>query len=269
MFISFAAMQGISCMAEWFLSELAGVIRQELGRQCLVFNAGFLKFRSVLLHMLQGERAHGDILRLGGCVLAGDLSRVALLAQQGVRCITLTWNGENELGSGHDTPRGLTDFGREAVREMERQGILVDVSHLNDAGFDDVLAAASRPFLASHSNSRAVCGVSRNLTDEQFKAICASGGVAGINLYTEFLGNDPVTVETICDHIIHWMDLGGAKHIALGGDLDGCETLPVGFTGVNDWPAVAATLANRGLSAAEIEDIFWNNAMRMWGKCCM
>ena len=103
----------------------------------------------------------------GGAALAGDITRVKKLADDGVRCMTLTWNGENELGSGHTTTHGMTDFGRQAVREMEDRGILVDVSHLNDTGYADLFETARRPFVATHSNARSICSHKRNLTDDK------------------------------------------------------------------------------------------------------
>ena len=167
-----------------------------------------------------------------GSALAGDITRVHTLAEQGVRAITLTWNGENELGSGHTTDHGLSEFGKEAVREMEKEGVLVDVSHLNDECFDEVVAHATRPFVASHSNSRAVCGVKRNLTDDQFRTIRDMGGIVGLNYCSEFLSNDAtdetaadVTFDQLAAHIEHWLDLGGEDVIALGGDWDGA-TVP-------------------------------------------
>ncbi|MBP5212764.1 MAG: membrane dipeptidase, partial [Pyramidobacter sp.] len=100
-----------------------------------------------------------------GSTLNGKLERVQVLANDGVRCMTIVWNGENELGSGHTTMHGLSAFGREAIPEMERLGMLVDVSHLNDAGFEDLFAIAKKPFVATHSNARSVCPHKRNLTD--------------------------------------------------------------------------------------------------------
>ena len=124
--------------------------------------------------------------------------------------------------------------------------------------------AVSKTVSASHSNSRMVWGVTRNLTDEQFRAIMATGGVAGLNEYTDFLGGGPVTLDTVCDHALHWLDLGGAKHVALGGDLDGCEELPQGFTGVESYPALAETMLRRGIPEDTVRDIFWNNAARLF-----
>ena len=112
----------------------------------------------------------------GGAALAGDITRVKKLADDGVRCMTLTWNGENELGSGHTTTHGMTDFGRQAVREMEDRGILVDVSHLNDTGYADLFETARRPFVATHSNARAICSHKRNLTDDMIREMVGSDG---------------------------------------------------------------------------------------------
>ena len=109
------------------------------------------------------------------------------LAECGVRMLTLTWNGENELGSGNETEKGLTQFGRGAVAALEAAGIVIDVSHLNDRGFWDLTQIVSRPLVASHSDARAVRDHPRNLTDDQFCWIVRHGGLVGINYCTRFL----------------------------------------------------------------------------------
>lgn len=190
-----------------------------------------------------------------------DPGRLEELAALGFRVSTLTWNEQNPLAGSHRTGGGLTAQGREYVRQAQKHGIVIDVSHLSDEAFWDIMDITEGPIVASHSNSRAVWGVSRNLTDDQFKAICQSGGVVGLNLYTYFLGKDPVTLDTVCDHALHWLDLGGEKHMALGGDLDGCESLSGGFTGVECYPLLAEAMAKRGIPEKTIEDIFWNNAL--------
>lgn len=186
----------------------------------------------------------------------------------GFRITTLGWNEQNVLCGSHKTGGGLTDLGREYIFEAQRLGMLIDVSHISDEAFWDIMDITEGPVLATHSNSRAICDVSRNLTDEMFKAICHTGGVAGLNLYTEFLGEN-ATLDTACDHILHWLDLGGEKHVALGGDLDGCDSLPNGFGGVEDYPKLADSLLHRGVSEQIIYDMFWNNAMGVIEKCCM
>ena len=186
----------------------------------------------------------------------------------GFRITTLGWNEQNVLCGSHKTGGGLTDLGREYIFEAQRLGMLIDVSHISDEAFWDIMDITEGPVLATHSNSRAICDVSRNLTDDMFKAICQTGGVAGLNLYTEFLGEN-ATLDTACDHILHWLDLGGEKHVALGGDLDGCDDLPVGFAGVQDYPKLAECLLAHGVGEQTVYDIFWNNAMGVIEKCCM
>ena len=137
------------------------------------------------------------------------------------------------------------------------------MSHISDEGFWDIMEQTQAPVLATHSNSRALCGHSRNLTDDMFRAICRTGGVAGINQYADFLGESP-TLDTACDHIFHFMELDPTgKHIALGGDLDGCEQLSQGFEGIQSYPALARRLLERGLGEETIRDIFWNNALNV------
>lgn len=183
------------------------------------------------------------------------------LHQIGFRISTLGWNEQNVLTGSHKTGGGLTDRGREYVREAQRLGMLVDVSHISDEGFWDIMEIAQAPIVASHSNSRAVCDHSRNLTDDMFKAICQTGGVAGFNQCAPFIGEHP-TLDTVCDHILHFLELDpSGKHIALGGDLDGCDELPEGFEGVQSYPAMAQRLLERGVSEEMLRDIFWNNAL--------
>ena len=185
------------------------------------------------------------------------------LHQIGFRITSLGWNEQNVLTGSNVTGGGLTDQGREYVREAQRLGMLVDVSHISDEGFWDIMEQSQAPVLATHSNSRALCGHSRNLTDDMFRAICRTGGVAGINQYADFLGESP-TLDTACDHIFHFMELDPTgKHIALGGDLDGCEQLSQGFEGIQSYPALARRLLERGLGEETIRDIFWNNALNV------
>lgn len=183
------------------------------------------------------------------------------LQKIGFRIASLGWNEQNPLTGSHVTGGGLTDLGREFVKEAQRVGILIDVSHISDEGFWDIIEIAEAPVVATHSNSRSVWDVSRNLTDEMFRAICQTGGVAGMNLYGAFLGENP-TIDTVCDHIFHFMDMDpDGKHISLGGDLDGCDQLPVSFSGVQDYPKLSTRLLERGLDEKTVQNIFWNNAV--------
>lgn len=181
----------------------------------------------------------------------------------GFRITTLGWNESNTLAGSHKTGEGLSEKGRAYVRKAQELGMLVDVSHISDAAFWDIMEITKAPVIASHSNSRTVWNVSRNLTDEMFLAICKTGGVVGINLYTDFLGND-ADLDTVCDHILHFLTLDSTgKHIALGGDLDGCEELPKEFAGVQDYQKLAGRLLDRGVNENTVMDIFWNNAFEL------
>ena len=187
----------------------------------------------------------------------------------GFRISSLGWNESNPLTGSHKTGGGLTDQGREFVKEAQRLGILVDVSHISDEGFWDMMDITNAPIIATHSNSRAVWNESRNLTDEMFLAICKPGGVAGYNACAEFTGENP-TIDTICDHIFHFMELDpSGKHIALGGDLDGVDNMPAGFDGVQSWPVLAQRLLERGLSEETVMDIYWNNILGVMKRCSM
>ena len=196
-----------------------------------------------------------------GSALAGDLSRVHTLAEQGVRAITLTWNGENELGSGHTTDHGMSEFGKAAVREMEKENILVDVSHLNDPGFADLLEVATKPFVATHSNARALCSHKRNLTDDMIREMVRRDCLIGLNYYGPFLrvGGAVRSLDDVYRHVAHFFDLGARKNLALGSDFDGAVLPPC-----LDSPEKAADfyeyLLSRGVSQQDADGIFFENA---------
>lgn len=190
-----------------------------------------------------------------------DPAALEKLYNLGFRISTLGWNEKNCLTGSHKTGGGLTKRGREYVKECQRLGILVDVSHISDEAFWQIMEITEAPIVATHSNSRSVYDVSRNLTDDMFRAIVNTGGVAGYNLCAEFTGDAP-TLDTVCDHILHFTELDpSGKHIALGGDLDGITNMPRGFTGVQDYPKLARRLLERGMTEGMIYDIFWNNAI--------
>ena len=212
----------------------------------------------ILEHRKAGKMS--AILTLEGTAGFGhDPALLEDLYTIGFRVVSLGWNEKNPLTGSHVTGGGLTDMGREFVREAQRLGFLVDVSHISDEGFWDMMQITEGPILATHSNSRSVFSNSRNLTDDMFRAICETGGVAGYNACDEFTGANP-TVDTICDHIFRFLELDpDGKHVALGGDLDGVSKMPEGFDGVQSWPVLANRLLHRGLDENQVRDIFWNN----------
>lgn len=198
-----------------------------------------------------------------GSALAGRIERVSLLAKQGVRYMTLVWNGENELGSGHTTDHGLSDFGKAVVPEMEKEGILVDVSHLNDPGFEDLFAIAKKPFMATHSNARSICSHKRNLTDDMIREMVRRNCLIGLNYFVKFLedNGNVESLDQLMKHVEHFFKLGAEKNLALGSDFDGavlpeCLNTPEKAAGLYDY------FIARGLSKEQAEGIMFRNAER-------
>ena len=202
-----------------------------------------------------------------GSVLAGDLSRVRVLAEAGVCAITLVWNGENEIGSGHGTGHGLSAFGRAVIPEMERCGILVDVSPLNDPGFEDLLEVAQKPFLATHSNARAVAGHRRNLTDEMIREMVRRGCLIGLNYFVSFLrdGGEVTSLDDLYRHIVHFLELGASKNLALGSDFDGAA-LPDCLNTPQKAAEAYGYLLARGIGQKQADGIFYQNARRFFAE---
>lgn len=190
------------------------------------------------------------------------------LYQIGFRISTLGWNEKNVLAGSNVTGGGLTDLGREYVKQAQKLGMIIDVSHISDEAFWDIMDITQSPVIATHSNSRQVYAHKRNLTDDMFRTICQTGGVAGMNLYADFLG-EHADLDTVCDHVFHLLELDPeGKHISLGGDLDGCDILPKGFDGIQSYCTLAERLLQRGLREDMLHNIFWNNALGVIRTCC-
>ena len=260
-------------MKEWGAGEPEEVFRRELEtlRSELQRNASLIR-QAFSAEDIKANRAQGimsAILTIEGPAGFGfGPAKLEDLYRAGFRITTLGWNEDNVLTGSHITGGGLTDLGRAYVREAQRLGMLIDVSHISDQGFYDIMDMTLAPVIASHSNSRYVHNVSRNLTDDMFLEICRTGGVAGFNQYADFIGKS-CDIGTACDHILHFMELDpSGRHIALGGDLDGCEELPSGFAGVQDYPRFAQCLLEHGLDENTVQDIFWNNALALIQKSC-
>lgn len=202
----------------------------------------------------------------GAELLDCDADRVDAVAAWGVKLLNLTWNHRNLLsGSNREDPeQGLTEAGCSFVRALESCGIYADVSHLSDAGFWDLARMAKRPIVASHSNARSLCPHSRNLTDDQFRAIRDLGGVVGVTFCPPFVAENAPSIDALVHHVEHFLALDGEKTLCIGGDLDGCEPAVMGIGGVEDVPRLYDALVSRGYKAPLLEDLFWNNMRRLF-----
>lgn len=200
------------------------------------------------------------------------------LYNRGLRSLGLVWSRENAYGSGvpmaypasPDTGPGLTAAGRALVKECNRLGILLDVSHLNEKGFWDLAGITDRPIVASHSNAHAICESSRNLTDKQLDAIRESKGLVGVNFHVSFLRPDgkyqkDTPLETVADHVVYLVDHLGEDHVGLGSDFDGCLP-PQDLSDVTGLPALFDVLRQRGFDQATLEKIAYRNWISMLEK---
>ena len=202
----------------------------------------------------------------GGAVLSGDVKNLDYLKQCGVRMITTTWNGECEFGDGAGVkhPRGITNFGKEAIKKMNELDIIADVSHASDPLFFDITALTKKPIVASHSNSRTVCNHKRNLTDEQFKIINSQGGLVGLNFARGFLKDkNEASMVDIIRHAEYFLSLGGEKTICLGSDFDGTD-IPGDMTGIESMAELYNLFLKQNYSQSLVDDIFFNNAYRFF-----
>lgn len=219
------------------------------------------------LRKLKAGEAIGALLAIeGGEALAGSLEILELYYRLGLRSLTLTWNQRNELADGvGEGPQagGLTKFGRLVIKEMNRLGILIDVSHLSDAGFWDVIALSKQPVIASHSNCRVICPHRRNLNDEQIKALAQAGGVMGVTLAGDFIDEKEPSLSRLIDHIEHVVDLVGIDHVGIGSDFDGVDVLPAELPDASAYPRLIDALARRGFTEMQIQAILGGNFLRI------
>lgn len=206
----------------------------------------------------------------GGEMLVGDMEKLDKFDKAArLRLIALTWNHENEIAyPAKMGPKGhIKPFGMELLKEMDKRGILADVSHLNEDGFWDICENMDLPPMASHSNARWLCDVPRNLHKEQVRAIIEKGGFIGINFYTAFLTkNDSSTLDDVFRHIDAICEMGGEKILGFGSDFDGIDSWPEGLATPADFPNVIELLRAHGYSQKNIEDIAGMNYWRLLKK---
>lgn len=201
-----------------------------------------------------------------GGVLEGGLSVLDDYRAQGVKMITLTWNGKNALASGalSGDAGGLSPYGRLVVRRMQDCGMIVDLAHIAETGFWDVLQMAQKPVMVSHANAYDICPHKRNITDAQFTALAQTGGLLGISFYPVFLGGD--TLDDVVAHIEHFMALGGQKNLCIGSDFDGIDSLPKGVRGSEGIYDLCSLLLRLGYKERDVRRIAFDNFLQFFEK---
>jgi membrane dipeptidase len=215
--------------------------------------------------LMEQDRLAAILSIEGGEALGGDLGVLRIFHRLGVRSLGLTWNQRNELADGvgeQDAGGGLTSFGRQVVREMNRLGMIVDLAHIAEKGFWDVLDLSSRPVIVSHANCRALCDHPRNLNDRQMKALAEKGGCLGITFVPDFFGPDP-SVETVVDHIEYAVQMMGIDHVGLGSDFDGVDRPVAGLETALALPNLIDLLEKRGFAEEEVAKITGGNWLRL------
>lgn len=253
------------------VKELLSVFREEMET-----NTGWVSQVMNTKEILENEK-EGKLSALltveGGEACEGRLENLQYLYDQGVRMMTLTWNFPNEIGHPNfdenqdfftpNTSEGLTETGIRFVEEMERMGMIVDVSHLSDAGFYDVVKYTKRPFVASHSNARSVCPWVRNLTDDMIRRLADRGGVVGLNYCADFLRDSRTGELDIGRHARHIADVGGIECVGLGSDFDGIPPYQ-GCPKAEQMDRLAAIFEKNGFSQREIDKILYQNVFRVY-----
>jgi membrane dipeptidase len=228
---------------------------------------------------IQSVTASGKIAAVmcveGGGAIEEDLNKLISLYNRGARYMTITWNNTLSwavsAADAQSATVGLNDFGRQVVRTMDSLGMIIDVSHTGIKTIEDILAETKNPIIASHSGCRALRNHTRNLTDDQIKAIAAGGGVIGVVFYTSFLSTasaSNVNIDTVIKHIDYIKNLVGIDHIGIGSDYDGGITAPVGLENVSKLPNLTMALLRHGYTKSDVRKILGENYLRVFNTVC-
>jgi len=218
----------------------------------------------------------------GGQAIEDDLKLIEKYYSLGVRLMTITWGSTNWADAAWDPMKhdGLTEFGKDVIREMNRLGMIVDVSHSADKTVWDVLEITSDPIIASHSCAKAICDHPRNVNDDLIKAISASGGGIFVNFYSEFLDEnfkiqsqkgmnpEPPDISKVIEHIEYIARVGGIESVGLGSDFDGISSAPRGLEDVSKMPFITKLLLDKGYEKDDISKIMGDNFLRIFAQVC-
>lgn len=205
-----------------------------------------------------------------GSAIDGSLEHLTALHARGVRMMSLTWNNSNELADGatEEVAGGLTPLGRRVLARMAELRIVIDVSHLSERSFWDVLGATTGPLVATHSNAAGLTPHKRNLTDDQLRALARRGGIVGVNFYPTFTGG--ATLGHVLDHVDYLVRIMGVEHVALGSDFDGFKQTVKDLEDVSRLPNLTVGLLKRGYTPDDVRKVLGGNALRVfrqvWGR---
>lgn len=246
-------------------------VSQEIDALCLEVADGHGVRLALTAAEIRAAHRAGELSVLlnieGAEAIAGDLALLRNFYRLGVRMLGLVWNYPNQVADGapeEGRNAGLTRFGRQVVQEMNRLGMLIDLSHITQKGFYDVLELSTQPVLVTHGNCRAMWDHPRNLTDDQIRELAARGGVFGISFVSTFMNKETATLSTVADHIDHVVQLlGNCEHVAYGSDFDGC-TPPPGLEDVTRLPHLTAELLRRGYGEQDLARILGGNYLRVF-----
>ncbi|HNX28993.1 MAG TPA: dipeptidase [Syntrophomonadaceae bacterium] len=207
----------------------------------------------------------GCILHLEGAeALGSDIELINIFYRLGLRSIGLTWNYRNMMADGiHEgnNDGGISNNGRQLLKELSKLGIILDLAHLGERSFFEAVEYYDKPLIVSHANVRNLCSHSRNLSNEQLKALQKNGGVVGVTAVKDFVGGNEATMENLIDHIVYISELIGSQHAALGSDFDGADHMVM--SGIEDYQNLDYLLEKRGFTAEERENILSGNALRI------
>ena len=268
-FIHMSEFNGVNAVEEayQYALEMIAYGKAELGK-CSDSISIAHNFNELIANRDSGKMSAVLTVEEGG-IINNKMEYLEELHRQGIRLITLTWNHENCIGFPNSREpevmnQGLKPFGVEVVKRMNELGMLIDVSHLSDGGFWDVMEYSTKPVVASHSNARALCNHPRNLTDEMIKALAKKGGVVGVNFYPYFLHESgKATMEDISEHLWHMYQVGGEDVIAFGTDFDGFDEGELDISHMGEMNLVYEAIKKRGFTERQMDKILNGNILRV------
>ena len=278
--INLSMMEGFNCFVEFFAAYVSKKHKNPMLRAVEILDKAKEEIKKNNINLILtyeglertiNKNSPGAILAIEDArALCGSLASLRFFYDYGVRAVTLAWNDDNEVTDGADSAKntGLTPFGKSVVKEMNRLGMMIDVSHISEKGFYDVLKTTNAPIMASHSNCYSICQHRRNLKDEQIKAILENDGIMCINIYPPFLENNPddATLDSVIKHIDYALSLGAENNLGLGSDFDGIDKTPKNINNLKDYENIFEKMVKIGYNIELIDKITHKNIQSFMRK---